>query len=382
MRPPIKLEIVKNADLLARARRIVVKVGSAVITGENGLDRRRIVDLARSISLLADKRQLLLVSSGAIAAASPHLSRKPQTLAELQAAAAIGQPELMRAWQEALGEHGLKAAQVLLTAEDLTDRKRYLNARATLERLLDWNAIPVINENDTVMTEEIQFGDNDQLAVRVAGLLKADVLLVLSEANALYERDPRSDPTARSLHVVNEITPEVMAMASDRPGSAGRGGMKSKLVAAKMALDAGIPFWLLPGKKEGVLEDALTGKELGTLFRAGGRRYGGERLWLAQLSRHEGTIVVDAGAAKALREKGSSLLAVGVREVHGNFPAGSPVRVVDVSGNVVGVGLSNYSHEEVSRLAGKPSSEISSVLGRATPEEIIHRDHFVLLDER
>jgi len=371
---------VRRNGWLENARRVVVKIGSAVITKDDGLDYERLEDLARGVALLAGGRQVLLVSSGAIAAASPRLPQRPQTLAELQAAAAIGQPELMRAWQEVLSGHNLTAAQVLLTAEDLTDRRRYLNARATLERLLDWKTIPVINENDTVMTEEIQFGDNDQLAVRVAGLLGADALLVLSEADALYDRDPRSYPNARPLRQVGEITPEVMAMASDRPGSAGRGGMKSKLLAAKMALDAGIPLWLLPGKRAGVLQDALAGKEIGTLFRAGGRRYGGERLWLAQLSRHEGTIVVDAGAARALREKGSSLLAVGIREVHGNFAAGSPVRVVDTDGNVVGVGLSNYSRQDVARIAGRPSRELPALLGRQGPEEVIHRDHFVLLD--
>ena len=321
-----------DVDWLKRARRIVVKVGSAVITGAAGLDRQRLADLARGLALLAQGRQVLLVSSGAIAAAGPRLPQKPQTLAELQAAAAIGQPELMRAWQEALGEQGLNAAQVLLTAEDLTDRKRYLNARATLERLLDWNAVPVINENDTVMTEEIQFGDNDQLAVRVAGLLGADALLVLSEADALYERDPRNHPDAKPLRQVSEITPEVMAMASDRPGSAGRGGMKSKLLAAAKATEAGVPMWLLPGRLERVLARARKGEALGTFFPAKPRRYSGERLWLAQLPRPRGAIVVDAGAARALRQEGRSLLAVGVREVQGQWQAGSPVRVIDPEG--------------------------------------------------
>ncbi|WP_456411929.1 glutamate 5-kinase, partial [Oceanithermus sp.] len=296
----------KQARALNGIRRLVVKIGSAVISGSEGLDPARLADLARGLARLAKGRELLLVSSGAIAAAAPRLPHKPQALAELQAAAALGQPELMRAWQAALAEHGLTAAQVLLTAEDLTDRKRYLNARATLERLLDWGVLPVINENDTVMTEEIQFGDNDQLAVRVAGLLGADLVLVLSEAEALFDRDPRADPKARPVREVERITPEILAMASDRPGSAGRGGMKSKLLAAKMAQEAGIPFWLLPGRREGVLEEALAGAQIGTFFHASGRGHRGERLWLAQLPRHEGTLVVDAGAARALREQGRS----------------------------------------------------------------------------
>ncbi len=368
-----------RADLIRNSRRLVVKVGSAVITGPAGLDPARLAELARGLARLAEGRELLLVSSGAIAAAAPLLPRKPQTLAELQAAAALGQPELMRAWRSALAGHGLQTAQVLLTAEDLTDRKRYLNARATLEKLLAWRAVPVINENDTVITEEIQFGDNDQLAVRVAGLLGADAILVLSEAEALFDSDPRQNPQARPVRVVERVGPEVLAMASDRPGSAGRGGMKSKLLAARMALEAGIPFWLLPGRRPGVLESALAGAEVGTLFRASARRYGGERLWLAQLSRHEGTLVVDEGAARALREEGRSLLPVGVRDVSGSFAAGSPVRVVDPQGRLVGIGLANYSAEEIRRLAGQPSSRLAGLLGRAGPEEVIHRDHFVLL---
>jgi len=370
-----------RAELLARARRIVVKVGSAVISGPEGLEPSRLADLARGLAQLAEDRELLLVSSGAIAAAAPRLAQRPQTLAELQAAAAVGQPELMRAWQEALAAHDLGTAQVLLTAEDLTDRRRYLNARATLERLLDWGVVPVVNENDTVMTEEIRFGDNDQLAVRVAGLLGADLVLVLSEAEALFDRDPRLDPEARPLREVGKVTPEVLAMASDQPGSAGRGGMKSKLLAAKMAQEAGIPFWLLPGKREGVLEAARAGSPIGTFFRATGKGHRGERLWLAQLSRHEGVVVVDEGAARALRRQGRSLLAVGVRSAQGDWQAGSPVRVVDSGGRLVGIGLANYAAAEVRRIAGRPSRELADLLGRPGPEEVIHRDHFVLLDE-
>jgi len=380
-RPPIKLEHVEQARTLTGIRRLVVKIGSAVISGPKGIDNERLAGIARGLANLPEKQEVLLVSSGAIAAAAPRLPQAPQTLAELQAAAALGQPELMRAWQAALQEHELTAAQVLLTAEDLTDRRRYLNARATLERLLSWGVVPVINENDTVMTEEIRFGDNDQLAVRVAGLLGADLVLVLSEAEALFDRDPRLDPEARPLREVGKVTPEVLAMASDRPGSAGRGGMKSKLLAAKMAQEAGIPFWLLPGKREGVLEEALAGAQIGTFFHASGRGHRGERLWLAQLSRQEGTIVVDEGAARALRRQGRSLLAVGVRSAQGDWQAGSPVRVVDSGGRLVGIGLANYSAAEVRRLAGQPSRKIAALLGKPGPEEIIHRDHFVLLDE-
>ncbi len=368
---------------LHAARRLVVKVGSAVLSGTGGLDPTRLHALARELARLASEgRELVLVSSGAIAAATPQLARPPRTLAELQAAAALGQPELMRAWQQALGEGGLRTAQVLLTADDLSERGRYANARATLERLLAWGVVPVINENDTVMTEEIRFGDNDQLAVLVASMLAADLLVVLSEADALYERDPREDPRARPIRRVEAVTPEVMAMASDRPGSAGRGGMRSKLLAAAKAMEAGVPMWLLPGRLERVLARAQAGEALGTFFPARARRYGGERLWLAQLPRPVGELVVDEGAARALREDGRSLLAVGVREVRGHWEAGSPVRVVDSGGELVGLGLCNYAADEVRRIAGQPSGRIPELLGREGPAEVVHRNHFALARDR
>ncbi len=364
---------------LAEARRLVVKVGSAVIRGDGGLCPERLAALAADLADLSrEGREVVLVSSGAIAAAGGLLPAPPRNLEELQAAAALGQPELMRAWQAAFAARGVCTAQVLLTADDLAERTRYKNARATLERLLAWGAVPVVNENDTVMTEEIQFGDNDQLAALVASMIGADLLVVLSEADALYERDPRDDPAARPLRRVEAVTPEVLAMASDRPGSAGRGGMKSKLLAAAKATEAGVPMWLLPGRLERVLVRARKGEALGTFFPAKPRRYGGERLWLAQLPRPRGAIVVDAGAARALRQEGRSLLAVGVREVQGQWEAGSPVRVIDPEGELVGMGLCNYASDELRRIAGAPSSRLPELLGRQAPEEVIHRNHFAL----
>ncbi len=364
---------------LAAARRLLVKVGSAVIAGEGGLDREKIAELAAQMAaLIEENRQVVLVSSGAISAAGGFLPKPPSNLGELQAAAALGQPELMRSWQEAFARHGLRTAQVLLTADDLAERARYNNARGTLERLLTWGVVPVVNENDTVMTEEIQFGDNDQLAVLVASMIGADLLAVLSEADALYERDPREDPAASPIRKVAAVTPEVMAMASDRPGSAGRGGMKSKLIAAAKSAAAGIPLWLLPGREPQVLARALAGEEIGTIFTARERRYAGERLWLAQLPRSSGSIVVDTGAARALRHQGRSLLAVGVREVRGQWDAGSPVRVLDPEGGLVGMGLCNYSSDDLRRIAGAPSDRLPEILKRKVPEEVIHRNHFAL----
>ncbi|HFB39507.1 MAG TPA: glutamate 5-kinase [Oceanithermus sp.] len=366
---------------LAAAKRVVVKVGSAVLAGEAGLARERFEAVARGVLALerAGKR-VVLVSSGAIAAGRALLGRpRPKSLPELQALAAAGQPELMRAWKEAFAPRPV--AQVLLGAGDLADRGRFLNAKNTLETLLGWGVLPVVNENDTVMTEEIQFGDNDQLAVLVAGLVEAEALLLLSDVDALYEKDPREDPGARPVRELSEVTPEVLAMASPRPGRAGRGGMRSKLFAAKRALDAGVTLWLLPGRDPGAIEKALAGEAIGTRFVPRGRRYGGKKRWLAQVPVLEGELVVDAGAARALRERGASLLPVGVREVRGNFPAGAPVKVVDEEGRLVGYGITELGSETIARVKGLRSGEVARLLGRSAPEEVIHRDRFILLEE-
>jgi len=322
-----------------RAKRVVVKVGSAVLAEEGRLLPERFRAVAEGVKeLLARGKEVVLVSSGAIAAGRAIMKKpRPKTLPELQALAAIGQPELMRAWKEVFAP--TPVAQVLLTAGDLADRKRFLNAKNTLETLISWRVLPVVNENDTVMTEEIQFGDNDQLAVLLAGAVEAEAILILSDVDALYDKDPREDPSARPIRELSAVTPEVFAMASPRPGRAGRGGMRSKLLAAKRALDAGVMLWLLPGRDPEAIQKALAGEEIGTRFVPAGRKYGGKKRWLFQVPLIEGEIVVDAGAARALRERGASLLPVGVREVRGSFAAGAPVRVVDEEGRLVGFGL-------------------------------------------
>ena len=366
---------------LALAKRVVVKVGSAVLADEEGLRRERFAAVAEGVLTLERAgKEVVLVSSGAIAAGRALLKRpRPKSLPELQALAALGQPELMRAWKEAFFPKPV--AQVLLDAGDLADRRRFLNAKNTLETLLSWRVLPVVNENDTVMTEEIQFGDNDQLAVLIAGLVEAEAVILLSDVDALYEKDPREDPSARPLRELSEVTPEVLAMASARPGRAGRGGMRSKLFAAKRALDAGAMLWLLPGHDPKAIEKALAGEAIGTRFVPKGRRYGGRKRWLAQMPVIEGEIVVDAGAARALRERGASLLPVGVRAVRGNFPAGAPVRVVDEEGKLVGYGIAEFGSETLARVKGLHSGEIERLLGRGVPEEVVHRDRFALAEE-
>ncbi len=365
-------------------RRIVVKVGSAVIAGPAGLDPQALGNIASEIAKLRrEGREVVLVSSGAVASGVFRLAlaERPSTMPAKQAAAAVGQPLLMRAWEEAFLAHAINVAQVLLTAEDLSQRHRYLNARHTFETLLSWGVVPVVNENDTVMVEEIKFGDNDQLSASIAGLVWADLLVLLSDVEALFDQDPRNNPEARPVPLVERVNPEVMSMAGQDAGAVGTGGMQSKLLAAEKAQAAGIPMLLLPGARPGVIQEALAGAPVGTLFAAGNRRFSGQKLWLYQLPRPAGEIMVDAGAAKALREAGASLLPAGIREVKGSFNSGEAVRCLDQAGQLIGVGLVNYASAEIERIKGARTAEIASRLGYRHSDEVIHRDYFALVSE-
>lgn len=361
---------------------MVVKVGSAVLSGAAG--RARQLAIAEQIAALkTEGREVVLVSSGAVATGMARLGLKdrPKTMPGKQAAAAVGQPLLMQLWEQAFSWYGLKVAQILLTAEDLAHRHRYLNARRTLETLLEWKIIPVINENDTVMVDEIKFGDNDQLSALIASLVGADLLVVLSDIDALYDADPRTNPAAKPVHYVEQVDAEVMKMAGDAPGRVGTGGMKSKLLAAEKAQAAGIPMLLLPGTDPRSIGAALRGEPVGTLFAGGNKRYSGQRLWLYQLPKPAGEIVVDAGAAQALCQGGASLLPAGIREVRGTFGAGEAVRCLDSSGELIGVGLVNYSAAEIERIKGAKTKEIEGILGYNHSDEVIHRDYFALAGE-
>jgi glutamate 5-kinase len=374
----------RRKALVGSARRVLVKVGSAVLTDDEGLDLGRMDDLAREVAWCRRQgREVVIVSSGAIAAGRRKMGLRGAlpSIPAKQAAAAIGQGILMRSWEEALGRRRLAAAQVLLTADDLAHRHRYLNARHTLETLLGWGVVPVINENDTVMVDEIKFGDNDQLAALIAALVGADLVLVLSDVDALYDADPRERPDARRVPVVARVDAGLIEAAGRAPGEVGTGGMRSKLLAAKRCLAAGIPMMILPGCEDGALRRALAGEDLGTLFAGRKRRYAGKKLWLAQLPRPSGELVVDDGAARALREGGTSLLPVGLREVRGTFGAGAPVRCVDESGTLVGVGLVNYGSAELEKIRGCRTAGIEARLGYRHSDEVIHRDHFALADE-
>lgn len=342
-------------------------------------------------ALRAEGREVVLVSSGAMAAGIAKLGlERPKTMPGKQAVAAVGQPLLMQAWAEAFSQAGKnlpptlptpEIAQILLTAEDLAHRHRYLNARHTLETLLAWNILPIINENDTVMVDEIKFGDNDQLSALIAGLVGADLLVLLSDIDALYDSDPRSNPQAQAVPYVARVDAEILTMAGETPNQVGTGGMKSKLLAAEKAQAAGIPMLLLPGRRDHAILEALAGKPLGTLFAGGQRRYSGQKLWLYQLPKPKGEVVVDAGAATALRQGGASLLPAGIRAVRGNFDLGEAVKCLDQQGHLIGIGLVNYSSGELSRIKGAKTRDIEGILGYKHSDEAIHRDYFALGSE-
>jgi glutamate 5-kinase len=361
--------------------RLVLKVGSALLMGSGGTPHREW--LAGLVAEIAEARtrgqQVIVVSSGAIAlgAAKLGLAKAGRgSLADAQAAAAVGQIALAGLWSELLGQHGLTAAQLLLTLEDLEDRRRYLNAAATLGRLLGAGAVPVINENDSVATAEIRFGDNDRLAARVAQAAQADAVVLLSDVDGLYDRDPRAEG-AQLLAKVEGVTEEVHAMASGGSSSGlGSGGMTSKLQAAGIAERAGITLAIVNGTHNRPLARALAG-DTGTLFLPR-RRDGARKAWLGGRQRLKGALVVDAGCARALL-KGGSLLASGIVAVEGEFGRGDPVGVRDDNGKPVAQGLAEYGSDEIGRIRGTRTEEHQALLGYAPRSAVIHRDQLVLL---
>lgn len=372
----------RRRELLDGARRVVVKVGSAVLASPGGLDREVIKGLARELALLkTGGRDVVLVSSGAVAAG---LSRAPDptagaTIPEKQALAALGQGLLMREYEEAFSGHEIQVAQILLTRDGLVPRHRYLNAKNTLKTLLKWGVVPIVNENDTVATEELQFTDNDALAVLVVNLVEADLLVCLSDTSGLYEADPREEPEARFVPVVERVDDKVMGMASTRPGRAGRGGMHSKLHAARMVTSCGVPMVVAGGREPAVLERLFAGEPVGTLFLPQRARIHGRKAWIMFALDRRGRLVLDRGAVDAVRNRGKSLLAVGIVAVEGEFAAGDCVLCVDQEGRDVAVGISNFSSDELACVAGRRSGEICDIIERDVEEEVIHRDNLVVL---
>lgn len=368
---------------LSRYRRLVVKVGSSLLVDDSGqLNRHWLETLADDIAhLQADDHEILIVSSGAIAIGSSilGLNKKRARLEDLQAAAAAGQVRLVHAYQEVLGKHGIVAAQILLTPDDTENRRRFLNARGTLGRLLERSVIPIINENDTVATEEIRYGDNDRLAGRVAQLVMADALILLSDVDGLYTADPGANPDAQHIPEVSKIGGDIIAMAGETRSDIGSGGMATKVQAARIATHAGCSTIIASGAIEHPLH-ALSENGRCTVFRAEGTPATARKQWLAGVLEVRGEIRIDQGAARAL-QSGNSLLPVGVVEVVGNFRRGDVVTVVGPNGRELGRGLTEYSDTDALRLRGCQSEQIEERLGYRARSVMIHRDEMVLFDD-
>lgn len=368
-------------NFLKRVRRVVVKIGSNVISNGEGLLLPRIETLCQEVSRLrAQGAEVILVSSGAVSAGKGVLgiSGRPQTIPLKQAAAAIGQPRLMRAYKEFFQVHGHLAAQVLLTRDDLANRRRYLNARNTLLTLLEFCVIPIINENDTVVVEEIRFGDNDNLSAMVSSLLEADLLIILSDVDGLFERNPLQYPEAQLIPLVERVTDDIEAMAGGEGSVRGTGGMATKVKAARRASLNGIGTLIVNGAAPDILARALAGEEVGTYFLPARDRMAAKKHWIAFTKKPRGKIFVDAGARRALVEGGKSLLPSGIKGVEGRFERGDSVRLCDADGQEFGKGVIGYNLTELLRIMGKKTSEIEATLGYKYGDEVIHRDNLVI----
>jgi len=369
--------------LLTRCKRVVVKVGSSLVTNRGaGLDLDALGNWARQIAELnASSHEVVLVSSGAIAEGMQRLGwkKRPASIHDLQAAAAVGQMGLVQAYESCFRKHGLHAAQVLLTHADLADRERYLNARSTLTTLLGLRVIPIINENDTVVTDEIKFGDNDTLGALVTNLIEADLLIILTDQNGLYTADPRKDGKATLVSEAKAGDPDLETMAGSAGSHIGRGGMITKVLAAKRAARSGAHTIIASGHDADVLLRLIKGESIGTLLTAPALTLAARKQWLADHLQVTGKLVLDAGAVTALRSEGKSLLPIGVKKVIGEFERGAVVTCIDEGGKDIARGLTNYNAEEARRIAGHASQKIEILLGYGGDAEIIHRDNLVLL---
>lgn len=364
-----------------RAKRAVVKVGSNVLTADDGLNLKAMRSIARQICKLIDNGlEVILVSSGAMASGVKKIGlvKRPDELPKRQAVAAIGQAGLMMEYEKAFGRYNQKVAQILLTSEDLASRKRYLNARNTLNTLLSWQVVPIVNENDTVWIEEIKLGDNDNLAAMITLLMDADVLVNLTDIDGLYTQDPRAYPQAELITTVSRITKETERFAGDIPGALGTGGMISKIKAARKVNSAGVPMVIARGDKPDILIKLFDGQKHGTYFVPKTQRLASRKCWIAFSLKPQGVLKIDDGAATALLRNGKSLLPSGILEVTSDFGVGAPVEFVDRHNEVLGIGLVNYSSSEIKRIMGLKSNRIKQVLGHKSYDEIIHRDNLAI----
>lgn len=372
-----------NQAVVKDAQRIVVKVGSSLVTADGrGLDHAALSRWASQIAVLAEQgKQVVLVSSGAIAEGIARLgwSKRPHAINELQAAAAVGQMGLVQAYESIFRTHGLHAAQVLLTHEDLADRTRYLNARSTLRTLLELRVVPIINENDTVATDEIRLGDNDTLGALVTNLIEADCLVILTDQTGLFTADPRRDASATLVAEAYAGDQGLERMAGGAGSSVGTGGMLTKILAAKRAARSGAHTVICSGREDNVLLRLAAGEAIGSQLIARQAPLAARRQWLADHLQVRGRLVLDMGAVKALRENGKSLLPVGILAINGEFERGEVVALMDGDGSEIARGLANYSASEARRIMGKPSNEIETILGYMDEPELVHRDNLVVL---
>lgn len=376
---------ISRKALLKPVRRAVIKVGSGVLTTRNGLNRRVLRNLAGDICALREKGiEVILVSSGAIASGLKKvgLAKRPDSISHQQAVAAVGQSSLMRAWELAFGRHGQKVAQILITRDDLNHRGRYLNARNTILTLLSWRIVPIINENDTVVVDEIKFGDNDNLSAMVTNLTESMLLVNLTDIDGLFDKDPRLDKEARLVPRVEKIDREVFKQAGSIPGFLGTGGMEAKVKAAQKVALGGVPTVIANGAKPGVLKNIFMGRDEGTFFVPQDIGLCSRKQWIAFTRSIKGEIIVDRGAGKALLEGGKSLLPSGIKEVRGRFSLGDSVVLLSEDDRELAVGMVNYHSGDIKKIMGLRSTRIKSVLGFKHDDEVIHRDNLVITTGR
>jgi glutamate 5-kinase len=373
-----------RAKIFRDARRIVVKIGSNVLTEDHGLNLNVIQSISGQICRLIDKGlEVILVSSGAMASGVKKigLARRPDEIPKRQAVAAVGQAGLIMEYEKAFEKGDKKVAQILLTADDLNNRQRYLNARNTICTLLSWQVIPIINENDTVMIDEIQFGDNDNLAAMITLLMDADILVNLTDIDGLYTKDPRTCPDAELIPVVDVINRDIERFAGDIPGALGTGGMLSKIKAARKVASAGIPMIIAGGKNPDILGRLFSGEEHGTFFIPKKEKLKSRKCWIAYTLKSKGMISIDDGAAAAIMNRGKSLLPSGIVDVDGDFGVGAPVEFRKCDGEILGIGLVNYSSADIRKIMGRKSSQIKACLGHKPFDDVIHRDNLVITAE-
>jgi glutamate 5-kinase len=374
-----------RGNILKGVKRAVVKIGSGALTTDNGLNTDVINSISQDISSLMKKSglEIILVSSGAISSGMRKigLSKRPQSISQQQAVAAIGQGSLILSYEKAFKNYGQTVAQILVTRDDLTNRKRYLNTRNTLFMLLNWKIVPIINENDTVVVDEIKCGDNDNLSVMMANLIGADLVINLTNIDGLFNDDPRLNKDARLIPLIRKITGKIEKKASSTPGALGKGGMESKVRSAKNISLCGIPTIIANGLKENIIQAIFDGKEEGTLFLPQNVPMGRRKHWIAFTKSPKGKIMVDRGAEKALLENGKSLLPSGIIAVYDKFSPGDSVIVINKEEKKLAVGLVNYRSNDVERIMGHKSSDIESVLGYKYYDEVIHKDNLVIIHE-